>query len=215
METKSNYDKYLLFFKSKLGKKSFAVLKGEGTVMISAPHSAEQTRAGRTKFAEYETGAVACSLHDITGCPVICKTKHCRDDANRDERCRYKAKLKKYVQKNGIKYLLDLHQMNTQREEQICLGTGRGENVKASPTLVDIAKAVFEKSGFTVSVDEPFCAVHPFTVSAYTSRECGIACLQIEMNTKLVSKGHKECRVEEVIQALREIVETLDAGGAK
>ena len=215
METKSNYDKYLLFFKSKLGRKSFVVTKGEGSVMVSAPHSAEQTRAGRTKFAEYETGAIACTLHDRTGCPVICKTKHCHDDANRDEKCRYKAQLKKYVLKNGIKYLLDIHQMNTQREEQICLGTGRGENVKASPAVVDIAKSVFEKHGFAVSVDEPFCAVHPFTVSAFTSRECGIACLQIEMNTKLVSKGHKECRVEDVILALTEIIETLIEGGAQ
>ena len=211
MESKDKYDSYLLFFKSKLGRKSFVLTKGSGLVLVSAPHSAEQTREGRRKFAEYETGAIACTLHDLTGCPVICKTKHCRDDANRDEKCRYKAALKKYALKNGVKFVLDLHQMSSQREEQICLGTGKGKNITAFPKIVDTAKEQFEKHGFAVSVDEPFCAVHPYTVSAYTARETGACCLQIEINTKLVSKGSRECRVDEVTAALNELIQVLNS----
>lgn len=210
MESYPNYGKYLLFFKSKLGKRSFVLTKGTGRVFVSAPHSAEQTRDGRVKFAEYETGAIACVLHDVTGCPIICKTKHCRDDANRDEKSRYKTKVKKYIEKNGQTFLFDLHQMNSQRKEEICLGTGKGANISAYPNAVDIAKSVFEEHGFRVSVDEPFCAVHPYTVSAYTARETGACCLQIEINTKLVSKGSRECRTDDVIGALAALVEKLE-----
>ncbi len=209
MEQYPNYSKYLLFFKSKLGKRSFVITKGTGPVFVSAPHSAEQTRGGRVKFAEYETGAIAFTLHDITGCPVICKTKHCRDDANRDEKCRYKAGVKKYIKKHGQKFLLDLHQMNSMRDEEICLGTGKGVNVAACPEATDAAKRIFEGMGFTVSVDEPFSAVHPYTVCAYTARETGACCLQIEINTRLVSKGSRECRVDDVIEALAKLIQKL------
>ena len=69
----SAFDDYLLYFSSKLGRKSFVIKKGIGSVMLSAPHSAEQTRNGRKKYGEYHTGAIVNVLHDELNCPIIYK----------------------------------------------------------------------------------------------------------------------------------------------
>ena len=205
------YENYLLFYSSKLGRKNFIIKKGEGCVMLSAPHAAEQTRNGRKKYGEYITGVIVNMLHDELGVPIICKEKNCGDDANRDEKCRYKNKLKKYVEKNGIKYLIDLHQMNPEREEYVDIGTGEGKNVAMDPSIADIAVEVFADKGIpNVFVDKPFCAVHPYTVSAFISRECGIPCLQIELNTRIVSKRYDDNRFEEVMAALKELINKLN-----
>lgn len=204
------YDQYLLFFSSKLGRKNFVISGGSGCVMISAPHSAEQLRNGKKKYGEYLTGVLSNMLHDRCGCPVICKHKYCKDDANRDEKCRYKSALKKYVKKHGIKYLFDLHQMNPERAEMIDIGTGYGKNITANPRIADMVKAAFIEKGFdSVTIDEPFAAVHPFTVSAYISRECGIPCVQIEFNTRLLSKRYPECRYDDVLETMLDLIDRL------
>ena len=207
----SSYDNYLLYYSSKLGRKSFILKKGEGSVMLSAPHAAEQTRNGRKKYGEYITGVIVNMLHDELNVPIICKEKNCGDDANRDEKCRYKSKLKKYVEKNGIKYLIDVHQMNSEREEYVDIGTGEGKNVSADPNAAELAVNAFISRGIeNVFVDKPFSAVHPFTVSAFIARECGITALQIELNTRIVSKRYKEFDFENVMNAFRTLIKELN-----
>ncbi|MCR5809701.1 MAG: N-formylglutamate amidohydrolase [Clostridiales bacterium] len=212
----SKYESYLLFFASKLGRRSFTLVKGEGRVMISAPHSAEQTRNGRKKYGEYLTGVLANMLHDELGCPIICKTKNCKDDANYDEKSRYKQKLKKYVIKNKIGYLIDLHQMNPQRPEGIAVGTGEGRNISADPGIADRFVKCFEDAGIDgVAIDKPFSAINPNTVSSFIARECGIPCVQLEFNTRLLSKRYSECRYDEILSSMAKLIKELngDANG--
>lgn len=207
----SKYDDYLLFFSSKLGRKNFVIRKGEGCVMVSAPHSAEQFRNGRKKYGEYLTGVLVNMIADDVGCPVIYKEKNCRDDANYDEKCRYKKALAKYVKRNGVRFLIDLHQMSPERDEMIDIGTGYGKNIEARPSFAEEIKACFEGAGFDrVTIDVPFASVHPFTVSSFISRECGIPCIQIEFNTRLLSKRYAECRYDDVLRALEGLIGRLN-----
>lgn len=212
----SSYDDYLLYYASKLGRKSFVIKKGEGRVMLSAPHAAEQTRSGHRKYGEYLTGVLANMLHDTVSCPIIVKEKHCNDDANRDEKCKYKAKLKKYVEKNGIGWLIDLHQMNPERNELIDIGTGEGENIKSEPELAELFVKSFAAEGISgVFIDKNFKAVHPYTVSAFISRECGIPCVQIEFNTRLLSKRYNDCAYDSVMHAMESIIKQLNEKAVK
>lgn len=208
------YEDYLLFFSSKLGRKPFELIDGNGAVMVSAPHSAEQLRNGRKKYGEYLTGVLINMIRDRLGCPVIFKTKNCRDDANYDERCRYKSKLARFVKKRGIRYLIDLHQMNPSREQLIDIGTGYGKNIDKEPAVAEKARDFFISKGFDgVFIDEPFAAIHPFTVSSYISRECGIPCIQIEFNTRILSKRYKDCRFDDVLDAMCALIEDLNGSG--
>ena len=89
METKkpfdaTKYQEYEEYF-SQEHSSSFQLKSGVGGVMISAPHAVEQTRNGRIKCAESQTGALAKMLHEQLHCPIIYKTKNMGDDANYDE----------------------------------------------------------------------------------------------------------------------------------
>ena len=102
----------------------FVIKEGVGAVMVSAPHSVSQTRAGRIKQAEPQTGALALLLRENLKCPVICKTANSGDDANFDMVSSYKTALAEYIKNNEIAFLLDLHQLSQKREIAIDIGTG-------------------------------------------------------------------------------------------
>ena len=207
----SKYARYLRYFRSKLPRPSFKLVKGYGKVMVSAPHAVEQLRNGRRKYAEPYTGVLARFLHDSTGCPVIFKTKNMKDDANHDETSPYRDALAQYVRENGIAYLIDLHQMSAERGLEIDLGTGYGENIAADPSLLDETINAFRERGFSeITVEKHFPAIYPNTVSAATARGCGIACIQIELNTKLLSNLYRGCRFKDVLSALEDLISALD-----
>ena len=126
-------------------------------------------------------------------------------DANYDEKCLYKATLADFVRVHDIRFLIDLHQMAGFREEQICIGTGRGQNLTEGFDL-EACLAAFDKSGLQVSIDRPFAASHPYTVAAYIHRECGIPCLQIEINSNLVREGTDLYAYKRVLEVLEQLV---------
>lgn len=202
---------YLAFFTSKEQRPSFCLLDGTGKVLVSAPHSVEQTREGKIKYGEYETGVLARLLHDQTNCPVIFKTFNSNDDANYDEISSYKEALKKYVNKNDVRYVLDLHQLAPARAINIDLGTGLGKNISVDLTVLEFALRRFRESGISnISLDSPFDASYPFTVSSFISRECGISCLQVEMNTRLLCEDYDDCCFWTVFSALQRIIADLE-----
>lgn len=186
---------------------SFELLEGQGAVMISAPHSVEQTRNNQVKYAEPQTGALAKMLHDTLHCPVIYKRKNCGDDANFDENCAYKQALCQYVKDNKIALLLDLHQLSPTRKIKINIGTGKYKNV-SNRQFIETAIQAFEKQNIgKVAVDKPFGATYPFTVSAYVASICKISCLQIEIHSNAICLDKEETQTENIFNALMEIIQ--------
>lgn len=184
---------------------SYKILDGEKKVMISAPHCVEQTRNGHIKLAEPQTLYIANELHTSLSCPIIYKTANCNDDANYDTECAYKSVLADYIKTHNIRWLLDLHQMASHRENDIDLGTGRGKNftdTEALKTISDIFKS-FEIQN--VVYDHLFSASYPFTVSSYISRSCKIQCLQIEINSSIVYNTDS-IGIQRIINSLKDIV---------
>lgn len=206
-----NYSDYLSYFISSENKSSFTLLDGQGSVLISAPHSAEQTREGKVKYGEYQTGVLASLLHDKIDCPIIVKTHNCNDDANFDEQSPYKESLCQYIIDNNIKYVIDLHQLAPRRIENIDLGTGRGKNIKVDPFLLDVVKTHFESLGLeNITIDAPFDASYPFTVSSFVASRCNIACIQIEINSRLVCEEYDDFCFFELLEILEKIVMDLN-----
>ncbi len=203
-----NYEKYF----KKEHENSFEILKGKGKVMVSAPHSVAQTRLGKLKYSEPQTGALAHLLHDSLNCHVIYKTKNLGDDANFDENCDYKTALCEFVRQNGIVFLIDLHQLSPRRKELINIGTGDLKNLKEKWHLDLVVSAFANQDIQNLKIDYPFKASYPYTVSAYVSKNCGISCIQIELNSTLVRLGYSECQVEKVYNALKEIILKIQRG---
>ena len=202
------FNEYEQFFKQKHSK-SFELLEGEGAVIISAPHSVEQTRNGKIKNAEPQTGALAKMLHDVLNCPVIYKTKNCCDDANYDEHSSYKQALLEYIRKNNIAFLIDLHQLAPTRDVKIDIGTGKLKNV-FDFEFINIALKVFSSRNIgLIQIDTPFDATYPFTVSSYISSACNISCLQIEMHSNIVRADTNDSQVEKVFDALVDLIKSI------
>lgn len=182
--------------------RSFIIKDGTGAIMFSAPHSVEQLREGKPKYSEPQTGLLAEMLHNELGCPIIRKTANFGDDANYDAECKYKDALSEYVKEHGIKFLIDLHQLAPYRDVMINFGTGNWQNMD-NITLLNIFLSVFSKNALgSIQIDEPFDASYEHTVSATIHRKCGIPCMQIEMNTGLLSDDSENCAIETVYKAL-------------
>ncbi len=191
-------------------QESFELIEGSGSVMISAPHAVEHTREGRVRYPEPQTAELAKLLQETLDCPIIYKTANAEDDANYDEDCPYKQAAAAYIRSHKVRFLLDLHQMAGSRPLQICIGTGRLMNMQ-DERLVNQLAELFEQRGIvSVSVDEPFAASYPYTVSSYIHRECGIPCLQIEINSNLLMEGQPAYALEQVQEVLTELVKLIE-----
>ena len=186
------------------GTTSHRLYPGKGAVLVSAPHSVTQWRNGAEKAAEPHTGSLALLLHEELGCPVIVKTGNCSDDANYDPVSSYREELVTYVKEKGIRFVIDLHQLAAHREMMVNLGTAGMKNLP-EPRYRILAEESFAAAGLTpLTVDTPFGAFHPYTVSAYLAAACGISCLQIELNSSLL-RGEGQ-RIDQVYGALRALI---------
>ena len=209
MFNKKTYKKNVKFF-LKNHKASYEILTGTCPVMISAPHSVSQTRNGKRKPAEPYTGALAKMLHNELSCSVIYKTRNLKDDANYDKNSPYKNDLAEYVQQNGIKCVIDLHQLSDSRNVMIDIGTNRMKNLYNDLKLLNIILEAFSKRNLGIlQIDEPFAASGEYTVSAFISSSCRIPCVQLEINSGLLRPAFFNMKVRKVYEALVEIIQNL------
>jgi hypothetical protein len=174
---------------------AFEIVSGTLPVIVSTPHAVTHVRDGRPKPSEDYTGAMALVLAHECGCHAIVASRTSDCDPNHDplERSRYKQALVAYVREQGIRLLIDLHGMSAASGALVALGTADGTTVRADPEVRDAASAILrerltplaERFGRTVEVDGELAARGEHTVCATVARECGIACLQIEMATQV------------------------------
>ncbi len=211
MTAEQQIDHALAYFTDKEHCCSYELLSGEGSVLISAPHAVLQTRKGEIKCAERFTGMLCRMMHERIQCPVIYKTRHLRDDANFDPVSDYRDALCQYIKRHQVRLVIDLHQMKPERHTDVCIGTGRGRNLMGQKGLVDSFKQCFTALGIPqVTVDEPFAAIHPCTVSATVAERCKIPAVQVELNTRLLMNGYEDYRYMDILDALCELVASLD-----
>lgn len=195
------------------GDKSHVLFAATGSkVMLSAPHNVEQLRNGVIKPKEKETGIIAYVLHKTLGIPAIIKTKNCGDDANDDETSRYRDDLSKYIRDNGIKYLIDLHQLKRTRDTLVDLGVNGYKNFRDTE-MADSMVSIFKKHGISnVEIDRPYAASGPNTVSRDIATRNEIDTIQIEINSKLLwsPSGVEDTKFVDVVNALQEIIGVLN-----
>lgn len=206
---KSKIEKYNNYFQIPHNE-SFELLEGQGLVIVSAPHSVEQTREGKIKFAEPQTGVLARLLHDELNCPVIFKTKNCNDDANYDKDSSYKDTLSSYIESSNIKFLIDLHQLSSKREVSIDFGTSNFKNISDLKYFnILLGEFAIQNLGL-IQIDTPFDASYPYTISSYIHNKCKIQSIQIEINSKLLYGDLADIYFEKIFIALRNSIIKLN-----
>ncbi len=167
-------------------EKSFEIIKGKLPIIISAPHCVTQTRNGKIKGKEGETGAIAQYIANKIECYAIYKTYNNQDDANYDiENNPYKEAIIELIKQNNIELLLDLHGASYENEFDIELGTGNGENLYGKDFLIDDLKRSFKKYNIkNITINTKFKAASNHTISKTVSKATKIPCIQLEINGK-------------------------------
>lgn len=211
MTLEQQIDHALAYFTDHEHPHSFELLPGVGKVLISAPHAVLQTRDGSSKCAERFTGMLCLLLHERLDCPVIYKSRHLCDDANHDRRSDYRDALCSHVRQQSIQYVLDLHQLSPERPMELCLCTGKGRNLLGQEGLVASIQHCFGAHGICKStIDDPFDASSPYTVSSTVAKHCGIPAIQLELNTRLLMGGYSEYCFSRVLCSLSDCIDALN-----
>ena len=161
-------------------------IQTNNSVLVSAPHAVSQCRLGKPKVAEIGTVSTALLFAKATNSNLIIKTKNNDDDANYDEDCDYRKTIANMIKTQNIKYLIDFHGLAKFRPCDINLGCNFSQNTKPNQKLFLSLKSALETAGFTVFVDEPFCA-GPKTISGYFAKNFNIWTVQIEINCDITN----------------------------
>ena len=164
------------------------------SVLISAPHGVPQVRLGKFKVAEIGTIPVASIFAKNTNSNLLIKTKNNNDDANYDADCQYRKQIENIIKSQNIKYLIDIHGLAKFRPYDINLGSNFEQNIKQNPKLFLSLKNALESAGFSVSIDEPFCA-GPQTIAGFFAKNFNIWTVQIEINCDITNnpKNIEKC----------------------
>jgi len=183
--------------------KGIAIFQGKIPVLLSAPHSSEQTREGKIKSSESRTASIVQYIHEKEACFGAFKTMNFNDDANYDKESYYKNELIKLIQDNKLKLLYDLHIMAPEREHCVDIGTGLGRNILFRNDLLEILRNNFNfYSVDRVKVDYMFDALYENTVSSTISKKCGIPCFQIEINWNLLDEKSPDNKLTPIIKVI-------------
>lgn len=183
--------------------KSFEIVEGEVPIILSAPHCVKQTRNGKMKGEEGETGAIVQYISERTNCWCIYKTANNQDDANYDtENNPYKEAIIQIVENNKIKLLLDIHGAGYENDFDIEIGTGQMENLQRKNFIIDELKESFIINNIkNIAVDTKYKAISEHTISRQISQKTKIPCVQLEINGRYRYIENLE-GIEKLIKAL-------------
>lgn len=189
----------------------FNIEKRENKIMLSAPHCWQKYKNGKKQKRETKTGILAKEISKKLKLPCIYKTKYYQNDPNSDAKSTYRAELVDYIQQNQVKLLIDIHSMNANREEDICIGTNNGENIFNRTDISQLIKTNFEEAGFTkVSIDTPFKASKPNVISYDISHKCKIPCIQIEINNRYLFAAYETYNYQLIKNTLMETIKEIE-----
>ena len=86
------------------------------------------------------------------------------------------------------------------------------KNVLGYTELAAVVSRHFnEQAVNNITVDEPFAACHPNTVSATVAARCRIPAIQLEINTRLLMRGYDDYCFVRVLDALRGLAVYLNS----
>lgn len=188
--------------------KDNVVINGNNNILLSAPHGVSQVRLGKPKHSEIGSLTTALFLQKHTDSFLIAKTKNNCDDANFDEKSRYKENLINLIKQHKIKYLIDIHGLAPNRECDINLGTHLGKNIISNVDLLDDLQQRLFDNNFIVSIDQPYMA-GSHTLSGSINNQFNIWTLQIEINCSITNRKENFDRYKVLLTILTDWIKSI------
>ncbi|MBE5745774.1 MAG: hypothetical protein E7359_00590 [Clostridiales bacterium] len=185
------------------------VLKGKNNVLISSPHGVSQIRLGKYKYCEIGSLTTALYLFENSNCFLIAKTQNNNDDANFDEKSKYKNSIENLIQNNKINYIVDIHGLASKRDCDINLGTHLGQNIKLNEKLFDNLYNSLVKNNFITKIDNPFMASYNTISSSMVNKYPNIWAIQIEINCAITNKKENYKKYKNLLNILRDWITNI------
>lgn len=153
-------------------------MRNAETVVFTAPHAVNHERDGNDKLADRGTGGLAVALHTRAGFGALIAAQRIGGDANFDPSHPLKDLLS--AVRHQTRAVIDLHGMSKDHAQaDVVIGTAH--NALLGAPLGRIAKASIEAEGLTVSVNAPFDARRPTTITSF-AHKLGIPAIQLEIS---------------------------------
>lgn len=175
------------------GAPEFTYEAGRLPVLLSAPHGAAHTRQGELKAEDEYTAAFVRLLAFITGAHALYARYQSGSDPNFDANVPYKKMLAKVVNREKIRFVLDLHGAKEDKNFGLALGTMKNESCPGSRDLIidTLTEAGFSKdeAGLRrLDIDRAFPGAGSTsreTVTRFAWRTLGVPAAQLELNANL------------------------------
>lgn len=201
-------------------KTEFVIERGELPVLFSAPHAVKHFRNHQWKPAELYTGAIVRYVSRTVGCHAIYSTRCEEANPNYDDNeiSAYKKELKRYVEQQEIKLVIDFHGCLERNPAAIEIGTmdDCNRSLHGCDFIVSTMMTIFarvlakhlQKYQKSILRNQRFLAANPNTVTNYISSSSGIPCVQLEINRLFRDCRKPECMLD-LVKSLTEVGNTL------
>ncbi len=167
-----------------IDKEAIIFVKGSNDILFSAPHSCKHKRGNFYKAEEVNTDLLIKEVKKNTDCHIVYLNKKVSYDPNYNYENEYKKKLVKYIEKNNIKYVVDLHGMKNIGRYDLEIGTNHLKNLNDDEMLFAGIIENIKNSDCKLKVDKNFKATKR-TVSAYLNKMTKIPTLQLELSKNM------------------------------
>lgn len=180
----------------------------KNNLILSAPHWYKHFRNNEIRWRELKTTEIVETISNDLDVFSIYKTCDDDKDANWDKKCEYKSLLKWTIQNNNIKFLFDIHWMNSNWNQDICIGINSWQNIHWREDILEKIIQIFKEEWFAnIGIDIPFKASYENCISRYIAKECNIPTFQIEINLKYRSDQFDEYKkYNNLINSLKKII---------
>ncbi len=169
----------IIDLENKTDNDDFLYLQGSNKVLLTAPHSVEQSLDEGVKLSEPYTKAIALYVASELNLNALVKVRDTSIDANKDEYEDFKTEQRRIINNNGILLSLDIHGASALRDFDIELGTIN--NLSADYSTINELKEAFQEQGLNVVINDPFKGgAVTKNVYGFTDAEA----IQIEINKK-------------------------------
>ncbi len=164
----------------------YGYVKGSIPILISAPHGARHFRTSERRWKKEDayTSSLALELGRLTGAHVLYLKNKAREDPNNDRGTAYKEFLKKVVEENSIRFVLDLHGAAARRPFKVDVGIVDDAVARCScPTFKPLVEKTF--AGFEPKIfNKDFPAHSRGTITSFARNSLGIEAAQVEINAR-------------------------------
>lgn len=186
----------------------FTIISGSNNILISAPHTYCHIRNKKKKKMEIGLLDIIDILSKKTNAHFIYTNKDINYDPNYDKDNAYQEKMKEYIKKNNIEYVLDLHGMSSVYKRNVEIGTNYLKNINYDSKLLDKIVSIFSKNSISsVYADKRFLSSGN-TICNVMNSTLGVFALQMEINKTLRLRRNK--KFIGVVNSLTDIILYLE-----